>query len=309
MILLVSNSRDFATDYVVQALRAHGEEYLRLDLDLIASDSVMLDPCHRRLSVEGVGGRRNIDGQQIKSILYRAPTHLRESSGGDANPQDRLAKHQWTAFARSLMVFDGAMWINHPGSTFVAENKPFQLAMASHVGLRTPETAVANWASLPAKPVVAVKALDSFLVKLNDGTNAFFYTELISSDDVSSEELQAMPIIIQEGFPEKIDYRVTVVGDRVFAAQITCHGEGVSGDWRHQQDACEYSPALLPADVTKACVDIVGRLGLVFGAVDLVKVENQFIFLEVNPTGEWLWLERRLGMPISDTIADYLSAS
>ena len=49
------------------------------------------------------------------------------------------------------------------------------------------------------------------------------------------------------------------------------------------------------------------ELGLVFGAVDLICTpEREYVFLEVNPSGEWGMLERDLGLPISEAIAKAL---
>lgn len=52
------------------------------------------------------------------------------------------------------------------------------------------------------------------------------------------------------------------------------------------------------------------KLGLVFGAVDLICTPSgELVFLEVNPGGEWGMLERDLGLPISEAIADALCPS
>ena len=49
------------------------------------------------------------------------------------------------------------------------------------------------------------------------------------------------------------------------------------------------------------------ELGLVFGAVDLICTPSgEYVFLEVNPGGEWGMLERDLGLPISEAIAEAL---
>ncbi|MEA2708801.1 MAG: hypothetical protein QOF78_1402, partial [Phycisphaerales bacterium] len=53
MILLVSNSRDFATDYIVAELRRRDVPYSRLDWDLIHKDLVELDPLQPSLRVSG----------------------------------------------------------------------------------------------------------------------------------------------------------------------------------------------------------------------------------------------------------------
>ena len=44
-----------------------------------------------------------------------------------------------------------------------------------------------------------------------------------------------------------------------------------------------------------------------FGAFDLIQTPlEEYVFLELNPTGEWGMLERDLGYPISNAIAEAL---
>ena len=46
---------------------------------------------------------------------------------------------------------------------------------------------------------------------------------------------------------------------------------------------------------------------LYFGAFDfVVNKQNEWIFLEVNPNGQWMWLEKALDIPISQHIFRYL---
>jgi len=308
MVLLVANSRDFATDYVVAELLRRGQKYERLDLDLASEDRVSLDPIRRQLRVDGKDHSFTVSESDLQSVLFRAPTHLRESSAGRYEPDKLLARHQWAAFARSLMVFDHARWMNHPKSTYAAENKPFQLSIASKLGFEAPETIIANCnqdRNSMGENRVAVKALDTFLLRVEDG-DAFFYTQLLGVGELESSSLQQMPFIQQNAIEPKVDLRVTVVGNRFFPASVTREGRGIEGDWRLAKDAAEFMPYDLPASVGQRCVDLVSELGLAFGAIDLALCRDKFYFLEVNPTGEWAWLLETTGGRIDRAIADWL---
>ena len=49
------------------------------------------------------------------------------------------------------------------------------------------------------------------------------------------------------------------------------------------------------------------RLGLNYGACDfIVTPEGRHVFLEVNPAGEFFWLEKHPGLPIAGALADVL---
>ncbi len=308
-ILLVSNSRDFATDYVVAELRARGKRYLRLDLDLVAKDSVTIDPSKPMLDIHTPQGRFRLTAPEIVGILFRAPTHLSESGSDRYTPQEQLARHQWAAFARALMVFETARWVNHPAQTYAAESKPFQLFLASQLGWDIPETRITNfppennWPESDGR--LAIKALDTFFVRLDD-QDAFFYTQEVDRSDLLPASLSAMPVILQPFLANKLDLRVTVIGKHCMAAAICRNGVGVTGDWRLQKDTVDYQLYDLPPAIRDRCIKLVDHLGLIFGAVDIAFCNGRYVFLEVNPTGEWAWLAERLNFPVANLLVDAL---
>jgi len=311
-VLLISNSRDFATDYIVAQLLERGIPYERLDLDLLDQDRVVLDPLQQVLRIDRGGETMTLRASEIRSIFFRAPTHLRESSGGRHDPKELLASHQWAAFARSLLAFDEPFWINHPRATYQAENKPYQLMVAARHGFVVPRTIVTNAQPIRDDPIwhgtdpVALKALDSFLVRIGHDEDAFFYTQRVTREDLSDVALKSMPVIVQRHLDAKIDLRVTVVGQQCFAASVLIDDEGISGDWRLVKDQANFEPMRLPDEIKQRCISLVHQLGLVFGAIDLARVGDDYYFLEVNPTGEWAWLVSQCNMPIDRAIADEL---
>jgi glutathione synthase/RimK-type ligase-like ATP-grasp enzyme len=284
--------------------------YLRLDTDLLHEDSLSLDPVTPSLDVRNPQGSFRLHAFNLTGVLFRAPTHLSESGGERYAPEEQLSRHQWAAFTRALTVFEDVAWVNHPVRTFAAENKPFQLRIARKLGWDVLPTRVTNdvppgdWDAPNAD--LAMKALDTFFIRLDDH-DVFFYTRAVSRSDLSYEKLRAMPVVLQRYAADKLDVRVTVVGSHCIAASIHHGGAGVQGDWRLQKDAIDYQVHPLPRDVELRCVALVRALGLVFGAVDLVYLDDCYYFLEVNPTGEWAWLTERLGFPIPALLADALS--
>lgn len=309
-VLLISNSRDFATDFIVARLLERGIPYLRLDLDLLDRDRVVLDPIQPTLTIERYGEVFTLRANDLTSILFRAPTHLRESSGARHHPEELLARHQWAAFARSLLVFEDAFWINNPVMTYRAENKPYQLMVAARLGFVVPRTVVTNSQPAHFDPTwqttnyAAIKALDSFLLRMGNDEDAFFYTQRVAHEDLSDAALNSMPVIVQGYLEPKIDLRVTVVEQQCFTASVLIDGEGISGDWRLSKDRAKFEPFCLPDVIKQRCVALVRQLGLVFGAIDLARVGDDYYFFEVNPTGEWAWLVSQCDMPIDRAIVD-----
>lgn len=290
-------------DAVIQALSSRETAYLRLDLDLLTEDQVLLDPVAPSLThVLPTGEAHEV--KEPTAIFFRAPTHLRESSGHRYPPEELLRRHQWAAFGRSLMVFTDARWVNHPMFTYAAENKPLQLKIADSVGFAVPPTAISNY--LPPRFAtderIAAKALDSFLIRQGD-EDLFFYTIGLRPDEVSLKTTRAMPLIFQQYLEPKIDVRVTVVGNRCFVAE-TPHE--VSGDWRLQKERLQFRQGDCPETLRSMCLDLMGRLRLRYGAIDLAKTKDGYWFLEINPTGEWAWLDDLFEGAIASAIVDEL---
>ena len=75
-------------------------------------------------------------------------------------------------------------------------------------------------------------------------------------------------------------------------------------DWRTNKVGLEFALCLLPAELVSRRRTLVKALGLKFGAIDLVESNGKFFFLEINPNGEWGWLQKTVGVPIADSLVD-----
>ena len=260
------------------------------------------------MRVRGWGETHEI-GDSLQAILFRQPVFLRNTPAQSLTPDEQLSRSQWQAFLRGLSVFERAAWMNRPASTYLAESKPYQLAVARQCGFLVPETLVTNDVEriqgyLPAE--IAIKSVDTVL--LYDQEEALFsFTRAVSSSALSESSLSRAPVTAQRLLEPKVDLRVTVVGDRTFAVKILSNGRGVAGDWREAEpSSLEYVDAHLPKGIQDCCRALMCRLGLNFGGLDLAETPNGIYFVEVNPTGEWSWLSNAQ-RPIGPAIADWLA--
>ena len=173
-----------------------------------------------------------------------------------------------------------------------------------------PYTVVSNDGRLPAikkETKYAIKTLDPGLLKTDD-KEAFIYTNIVTGGELIKNNLRSAPVVIQEYLFPKLDIRVTVVGRKVFAVKILRQGKKIDGDWRRiKKEELEYIPIKLPDDISQLCINLVKKLGLIFGAIDLAFANGEYYFLEINPTGEWAWLVNSVNFPIHKEIA-YLLA-
>jgi glutathione synthase/RimK-type ligase-like ATP-grasp enzyme len=206
-------------------------------------------------------------------------------------------------------------WMSHPAAIWSSEFKPFQLSLAAQVGLSIPPTIITN------DPNAIKKAFNQFGAMIakpvrrgyitNEGRSSAIFTSQVLREHLDEiESARYSPAIYQALIPKRYDIRVTIVGHQVFAAAIDSQSDPAAAiDWRLTcNPALPHYSTHLPEQLLDQLRRLMGLLGLTFGAIDLVqKPDGEFVFLEVNPNGQWLWLDRTLDMGISEAVAEWLT--
>src|SRR5205807_7867745 len=80
-------------------------------------------------------------------------------------------------------------------------------------------------------------------------------------------------------------------------------------DWRAGgAGSCEHEIFTLPEHVEASIRRLMDSLRINFASMDMILTpEEEFVFLEVNPNGQWLWLEEQLGLPLVASMVDLLT--
>jgi glutathione synthase/RimK-type ligase-like ATP-grasp enzyme len=207
--------------------------------------------------------------------------------------------------------------VSNPADIRLAENKALQLRRAREAGLDAPDTLWSNdvdeartfLAACPGGAAV-VKSVTSAWWEGEAEGHFVFATPVVATDLPDAMRLATAPVCFQRQISPKRDVRVTVVSETVLAAirEDARTGESEPLDWRLAPQRA-WAPYDLPTDVSVACRELVCRFGLRFGAVDLaMDADAHHWFLELNPNGEWGWLQR-VGLPIAPALADVLSGA
>jgi hypothetical protein len=108
---------------------------------------------------------------------------------------------------------------------------------------------------------------------------------------------------------QKKDIRVTGIGKSLFVVAIDPYGfEDAYVDLRSVEPYdLSHEPIELPKKVKNNCITMVRNFGLQFDAIDLLHTfNNDYFFLEINPNGQWLWLEDITGIPLLKTMCNLL---
>ncbi len=205
--------------------------------------------------------------------------------------------------------------MSHPLNIQQAESKVYQLSVAKALGLRIPNTIISNdaqevrdfYKSTPQGIVAKPLRLGYF--DYGDRQTSV-YTNQVNWPDLADDiSIKVAPVIYQELIQKQYDIRVTVVGDQVFAAAIDSQINPTAMiDWRKSDaDNLPHHRHKLPPEIEQACINLLVKLGLQYGAIDFALTpDDEYVFLEINPNGQWAWIEDKLQLPISEAIATWL---
>ena len=164
------------------------------------------------------------------------------------------------------------------------------------------------YAFAAAAPTIC-KPLGDGVLKL-DGQERVFFTQQLGPGDVEALlGLGPEPYLLQRLIDKRFDVRVVVIGTELFAVRIHSQDDDQSRvDWRRGDAASlPHHPIELPGTVARRCLELVRGYGLAFGALDLAcDVEGSYVFFEINPSGQWAWLEQLTGIPLRSRLATLL---
>lgn len=232
------------------------------------------------------------------------------------HPADRaFAEAECGVFRRSLMnlLAPHAFWVNPAQGAVRAGSKMFQHQAAVNVGLRMPETLYTN---SPQEVRTFIRRKHGKVIYKpflptgwSDDTHRFMpYTALLSDESLVEDSLRLTPGIFQELVPKAYEVRLTMMGKRTFAAKILSQ-ETTMGqlDWRQAPGELQFEPITIPLAIEEQCIALLEELGLVFGCFDfIVTPGEEYVFLEVNEMGQFLFVERFCGLPLLDAFVSFL---
>lgn len=251
--------------------------------------------------------------KNIKSIWMRLkPSLLSEFPGGVGSTEERFMVYEWNSLMKPfLQELLPNKWINHPDKNHYIGYKVNQLKLAQECCLTIPETIIGNSMSsvlslFDKYEKLIYKTLSSFIMP----PNRVIYSTVISKDDIrNSKDTFAMAPGIYQAYIEKnYELRITIVGEKLFIAHIDSQSSKETAvDWRKNQLRPMYKPGKITPGLLKKLKKFHRLAGLTYAAYDFIvdKNENE-IFLECNPGGQWLWIEDALDFKISEAIAEEL---
>lgn len=303
-VLLLSHSEEpFCTERVAGALIARGARPLRIDTDRFPGELDL------RAELEPGAAPCLVLGDEVLRVdavwLWRL-WPARQDERLDPAHREAALRESMTTLRGMLDLLADAAWIDPLDRNRAADNKTRQLRLAREVGLSIPPTLITAdpaaarrfFAAHDGRVVAKLQTSLGYAMAGGGGLP----TRLLRPADLDAlAGLRHCPMVFQRYVDKALELRIAWVDGEALVGALDGAACGV--DWRYESTA-RWQPHSLPDQVHRRLAALMARLGLRQGAIDLIVTPaGEYVFLEVNPNGEWGMLERDLGLPIGEALA------
>jgi glutathione synthase/RimK-type ligase-like ATP-grasp enzyme len=317
-VLILTQDFDPTVDPVIRTLSERGVEVTRVDLSYFPRRMTVttsdFDGERRYLR----HGDRKLALDQLSSVWYRRPTGF--DFGPDMpEPEKLFARKEAMQAIGGILRATDCQWVNRPDIDATGELKPYQLELAKRLGLRVPRTLLTND---PQEVKALLEVADGPIVYKSQIGGVIHYPgafpggllTAIVGDEIHEhlDRVGHTMCMFQEYIEKAYEVRLTVIGNRYFPVTIDSQNQDDSKvDWRGvtgETGSMPYGPYRpLPDEVIKKTQALLAEIGAVYAAVDfIVTPDGEYVFLEVNPAGQFMWLQHDLGLELGDEMADLL---
>jgi hypothetical protein len=309
-VLFLTSEFDLDSDLLQLALNADGWASLRFNYETFPSHQLTHSYSHG----EVVTTFRDSVGRSLqlspKVVILRHFDHWalvqHESDDGlmfSAGQRRQMGKNLESAFPC-------AKWINSPSASRSCKDRLQQLRAAHTSNLSTPNTLVTNDRQeaedfIRGYGSVIAKSIAHHGIRFGSLLKNFYGVQLTTADSLDFIS-QATPILIQEYFHKRSEIRVYVVENTIRAIKIEPKEKTEIPIDMHIRplDSYQYSLCDVPQSIGSSCIQVARTLGLTYGAFDFVETEDgRLVFLEVNPAGDWAWVDSQAPSRLTDLLA------
>jgi hypothetical protein len=309
VLITLTNSADATADYLCDLLSGKGASSLRINTDT-ASNAIRVKFAR---NVEIIHAGTAISPGDVSAVWLRRPEPI--VCGRGISPEQEHCSQEWAeALEGFLAQIPFRRWVNHPTANALASHKIDQLARAQRLGLMVPKTIVTQdvdelreFYQQCGGRIISKPLSSGYIERIAPGKDSLIYTNRVLQKQLARRSLLGKcPTLFQEEIGKKTDVRVCFVDGDAYAVSL-----GAIGD-----DGCQrldvrrnnmldvrYKKIELPAKIKQLTVKLVEFYRLRFAAVDFViDTSGDWFFLEINPNGQWAWLDLDAGMSIADAL-------
>lgn len=201
--------------------------------------------------------------------------------------------------------------INNP--KYCNIDKISQINVAKSVGLRTPDYILtSSKESLICffeqhKERVITKNLNANLFLNFNGKTYYSYASIIDKKNLQNLPTFFFPSLFQEYISALFEIRVIVIGEKIFSVMLLTNSKESDIGINHNKNNIRFIPFNIPKDIEEKILKFMKMTNLQIASIDfLYNNENELIFLEANPSGQFLGYSKPCNYHLDKALADFL---
>lgn len=321
MVLIFSDNDDGSTNEVIEWLDAMGTKWFRINESNMVTLEALSFHNSRLTRFELKINDTVIDLTQCYSYWYRRgylnwSCRLKNRS----SPVERQLGQHLDAELKNLDDFvhqyleATKIGINTYAKS--VNNKTYYQFAAAHAGLKVPDSlittnkkAIETFAAPSAR--IITKSINEGLVFFNKGYGAYSETTEMKAEDRSGLTDTFFPSLVQKYVEKFAELRIFFIHDQVYAMAIfSQQSEQTKLDYRNYDriNPNRNVPFALPETIKRKLIHFMNAIQLNCGSIDMILTpDNEYIFLEVNPIGQFGMVSRPCNYDLEKLIAHYLS--
>ncbi len=315
-VLIVTEKFDPHADHVIKVFRERGIPFFRLNTNDFHEDmkvAAMSDD--GSILLEDRWNRSHRFPHDTRAVWHRKPVDPAPPAAVTRDAVQKVILHETLEFLGYLGCDRSVPWVNNPHDNRYAQRKFPQIRLARELGLRVPRTLITND---PAQARAFHAQVGQLLCKSMkeqgyvDDTAHFIFSRRVGSEEFEAQAAAVAhcPTFFQEYIEKDHELRITIVGDEVFCCRLDSQAvTGAETDWR-RVDPSKVPHRLVPLDpaVEAKLKQMLHHYGLRYGAFDMIVTPaGEYVFLELNPNGQWLWIELITGAPLTEALVRLLT--
>ena len=301
-ILLVTNTLDKTSDYIEEKVN----NIFRFNTDKLVQ-YYELSFSYKSWYLKNIITGDKVSNDTIIGGYYRRPSLPEietDSLGEEIKKSISIESYNiYQTFLESIKC----KWLVNPNIVRYTENRVIQLQYAKAVGFKIPNylfTSNKNSAVdfINTYRKVCMKPINMKPFKYKNSMYSFYNT-VIETNDVN--QLEGLPIQLQKYIEKKAEYRIIILGKEIFPVLIRYSKESENSiDWRIGNCMkVDYEKTFIEDRLRILCMKLMKKLKIKFACMDIIcDFNDRYYFLDLNPNGQWVWLEELLNLGIVDSL-------
>lgn len=321
MVLILSTDGDVSTCEVIEWLQYYNEKFIRINDNDIFNYEFKIYTENNSLKFTINKNGQIINSDDISIVWHRKfgfYAFVDEYPILKRTKNISLIQHftseYFSILGTILSVLKDKKWLLNLNQAVT--NKFMVLAEAEKVGLKIPHSLILNnkeqlIRELNSRHTISKTIKDSSQINYNGKYLSMFTTEVIADEAITeSLPLFFMPSLTQEKIEKEFELRIFFLENQFFTMAIFSQS-----DRQTQTDFRKYNfgkpnrtvPYKLPVSIEAKLFKLMKKLGLNTGSIDMIFTKDkEYVFLEVNPSGQFGMVSKPCNYPLEKIIAGHL---